>query len=147
MICDRMAVMEAGRVIEQGSVLDIFRAPSHGVTRAMIGDVIAQGLPGGALARLRAQLASDTSANGQNHILRLAFVGSGVEQPLLSEVVRRFNMDFSILHGQIDEIQEQAFGSLVILARGDAQQVGQAKQFMTARGVLVEELDHVISAD
>src|SRR5699024_5335803 len=85
MICDRMAVMEGGKVIEQGSVLDVFQAPSHPVTRAMIGDVIAQGLPGGAMARLRAQLAADSSTSGRNHILRLAFVGSGVQQPLLSE--------------------------------------------------------------
>ncbi|MEN3295711.1 MAG: D-methionine transport system ATP-binding protein, partial [Burkholderiales bacterium] len=46
-ICDRVAVMEAGRVIEQGAVLDIFREPQHQVTRAMIGDVIAQELPEG----------------------------------------------------------------------------------------------------
>ncbi len=148
MICDRMAVMEGGKVIEQGEVLDVFQAPAHPVTRAMIGDVIAQGLPGGALARLRAELAAQPDDAAQrNHILRLAFVGSGVEQPLLSEVVRRFNMDFSILHGQIDEIQEQAFGSLVILAKGDPEQIAQAKTFMTDRGVVVEELDHVISPD
>lgn len=144
MICDRMAVMEGGQVIEHGGVLDIFQTPSHPVTRAMIGDVIAQGLPGGAMARLRTQLAGNPATHSRHHILRLAFVGSGVEQPLLSEVVRRFNMDFSILHGQIDEIQEQAFGSLVILAQGQHEQIKQAIEFMTARGVTVEELDHVI---
>lgn len=147
MICDRMAVMEGGRVIEQGGVLDIFRAPAHPVTRAMIGDVMAQGLPGGALSRLRAQLASSDASNGDSHVLRLAFTGSGVERPLLSEVVRRFDMDFNILHGQIDEIQEQAFGSLVILAQGRTEQIEQAKQFMMARGVTVEELNDVIAND
>ncbi len=148
MICDRMAVMEAGCIIEQGRVLDIFRAPAHPVTRAMIGAVIAQGLPGGALARLRAHLDSAGTQGPQRHrLLRLAFTGAGVERPLLSEVVRRFDVDFSILHGQIDEIQDQAFGSLVILAQGDAQRLAQASAFMTDNGVLVEELTHVVTHD
>lgn len=145
LICDRMAVMEAGEVIEQGNVLDIFRAPTHPVTRALIGDVISQGLPAGVLGRLQEQLAENIHQADKTHILRVVFVGSGVKQPLLSEVARRFNMDFSILHGQIDEIQEQAFGSLIILAQGEPAQVAEAVTFMTARGVAVEELNHVVS--
>ena len=146
-ICDRMAVMEAGEVIELGPVLDIFRAPQHPVTRAMIGDVISQDLPKGVLQRVRAKLAQAKEGEAQSHLLRLAFTGSGVEEPLLSEVVRRFGLDFNILHGQIDEIQEQAFGSLAILARGSDEQIEQAKAFMQTRGVTVEELNHVIAAD
>jgi len=144
MICDRMAVMEGGQVIEQGDVLDVFRSPQHPVTRAMIGDVIAQGLPGGAMSRLRKQL-NGSSNPEKNHVLRLAFVGSGVEQPLLSEVVKRFDVDFSILFGQIEEIQEQAFGSLVILAQGDDDKLAQAVDYIKSRDVVVEELDHVVA--
>lgn len=147
LICDRMAVMEAGELIEHGSVLDIFRAPQHPVTRAMIGDVISQDLPKGVLQRVRARLAQTRDGDGQDHLLRLAFTGTGVEDPLLSDVVRRFGLDFNILHGQIDEIQEQAFGSLAILARGTDDQIEQAKAFMRSRGVTVEELNHVITAD
>jgi len=145
LICDRMAVMENGQVIEQGNVLDVFREPAHSVTRSMIGDVIAQELPASVLARLQSQQQGNDQHTDQSHLLRLVFVGSGVEQPLLSEVVRRFNMDFSILHGQIDEIQEQAFGSLIIQAQGNRTQVAEAVAFMAARGVAVEELNHVIS--
>ncbi len=147
MICDRMAVMEAGELIEHGSVLDIFSSPQHPVTRSMIGDVIGQDLPKGVLQRVRARLAQTQEGDGQDHLLRLAFTGTGVEDPLLSEVVRRFGLDFNILHGQIDEIQEQAFGSLAILARGTSEQIEQAKEFMRSRGVMVEELNHVIAND
>lgn len=147
LICDRMAVMEAGELIEHGSVLDIFRAPQHPVTRAMIGDVISQDLPKGVLQRVRARLAQTRHGEGQDHLLRLAFTGTSVEDPLLSDVVRRFGLDFNILHGQIDEIQEQAFGSLAILARGTDDQIEQAKAFMRSRGVTVEELNHVVTAD
>jgi D-methionine transport system ATP-binding protein len=143
-VCDRVAVMDAGRVIEEGGVLDVFREPKHEVTRALIGDVISQELPQGLLERLRARLAQTRSGAGRDHLFRFAFTGAGVDQPLLSEAVRRFDIDFSILHGQIDEIQGQAFGSLAVLASGEAGTVAQAVQFFRERGVMVEELDHVI---
>jgi D-methionine transport system ATP-binding protein len=143
-ICDRMAVMEAGRVIEQGEVIEVFREPQHPVTRALIGDVISQELPQGVLARVRARLAQSRADGTELHLLRLAFTGSGVDQPLLSEAIRRYNFDFNILHGQIDEIQGQAFGSLAILASGSAVDIAQAVAFLRERSVVVEELNHVI---
>jgi D-methionine transport system ATP-binding protein len=143
-VCDRVAVMDAGRVIESGKVLDVFREPKHEVTRALIGDVIAQELPRGLLDRLRARLAQTQAGAGRDHLFRFAFTGAGVDEPLLSEAVRRFGIDFSILHGQIDEIQGQAFGSLAVLASGEAADVGRATEFFRQRGVTIEELNHVL---
>lgn len=143
-VCDRMAVMDAGHVIEQGAVIDVFRQPQHEVTRALIGDVISQELPSGVLERVRARLANTRAGTGHDHLFRFAFTGTGVDQPLLSEAVRRFGLDFSILHGHIDEIQGQAFGSLAVLASGKPAQVADAVQFFRSNGVVVEELNHVV---
>jgi D-methionine transport system ATP-binding protein len=143
-ICDRMAVMEAGQVIEQGEVIDVFRQPKHAVTRALIGDVIAQELPQGVLERVRARMATTQAGGAEDHLFRLAFTGSNVDQPLLSEAIRRYRLDFNILHGQIDEIQGQAFGSLAILASGVNSDIAQAVAFLREQGVVVEELNHVI---
>jgi D-methionine transport system ATP-binding protein len=143
-VCDRMAVMDAGRVIEHGAVIDLFREPQHEVTRALIGDVISQELPGSVLERVRARLAHTRAGTGRDHLFRFAFTGSGVDQPLLSEAVRRFGLDFNILHGQIDEIQGEAFGSLAVLASGEPAEVARAVQFFRTHGVVVEELSHVI---
>jgi D-methionine transport system ATP-binding protein len=136
--------MEAGEVIEHGEVLELFRSPKHEVTRALIGDVIAQELPQGVLQRLRARLAQSDAGSGTDHLFRFAFTGSGVDQPLLSEAVRKFDLDFNILHGQIDEIQGQAFGSLAILANGTSENISAAMAYLSAQGVTVEELNHVI---
>lgn len=143
-ICDRVAVMEAGQVIEQGEVLDVFREPKHEVTRALIGDVIAHELPKGVVERLRERLAKAEAGEGTDHLFRFAFTGSSVDQPHLSEAVRRFELDFNILHGQIDEIQGQAFGSLAILANGTPENIANAMNYLRAQGVVVEELNHVI---
>ncbi|WP_049126855.1 NIL domain-containing protein, partial [Burkholderia cenocepacia] len=64
-------------------------------------------------------------------------------QPILSETIRRYELDFNILHGQIDEIQGQAFGSLAVLAGGEPGKVGQALAFLREQGVVVEELSYV----
>ena len=143
-VCDRMAVMDAGRVIEHGGVIDLFREPRHEVTRALIGDVISQELPRGVLERVRAKLAQTRAGAGRDHLFRFAFTGAGIDQPLLSDAVRRFGLDFNILHGQIDEIQGQAFGSLAVLASGEPASVAEAVQFFRSHGVVVEELNHVI---
>ncbi|HEX3379403.1 MAG TPA: NIL domain-containing protein, partial [Paraburkholderia sp.] len=137
-VCDRVAVLDAGRVVEEGNVIDVFLQPRHEVTRALIGDVIAQELPPAMKARVAQRLKA-----GSGHLLRLAFTGSGVDQPILSETIRRYELDFNILHGQIDEIQGQAFGSLAVLAGGDPAQVAQAITFLREQGVVVEELSHV----
>jgi len=137
-VCDRVAVLDAGRVVEQGTVLQVFMQPHHEVTRALIGDVIAQDLPPAMKQRVQARL-----GNGRDHLLRLAFSGSGVDQPILSETIRRYELDFNILHGQIDEIQGQAFGSLAVLAGGVATQVAEAIAFLRQQGVVVEEINYV----
>jgi D-methionine transport system ATP-binding protein len=137
-VCDRVAVLDAGRVVEAGKVIDVFLQPRHDVTRAMIGDVIAQDLPPAMKARVAERLKT-----GSGHLLRLAFTGSGVDQPILSETIRRYELDFNILHGQIDEIQGQAFGSLAVLATGVPAKIANAIVYLRTQGVVVEELSYV----
>lgn len=143
-ICHRVAVMEGGQVIEQGKVLDVFLQPKHPVTRAMIGDLIAQELPKTVLERVRSRLERPATNGNKDFLLRLAFTDSDVDQPLLSDATHKFALDFNILHGQIDEIQGQAFGSLALLVTGTEKNVIDAVEYLRAKGVVVEELDHVI---
>ena len=138
-VCDRVAVLEAGQVVETGSVIDVFLRPRHEVTRAMIGDVISQELPPSVLKRVESRL-----GNGRDHVYRLAFTGEGVDQPVLAQAIRQYGLDFNILHGHIDEIQGQAFGSLAIMATGDPADVRAAMEFLRSRGVVVEEIEHVV---
>ena len=77
--------------------------------------------------------------------MRLAFAGEDSNQPLLSDISRRFGLDLNILHGQVDDIQGQMFGSLALHARGDTHQLAAAVAHLRGAGVLVteEELSHV----
>jgi D-methionine transport system ATP-binding protein len=138
-VCDRVAVLEAGQVVESGRVIDVFLRPQHEVTRAMIGDVIAQELPASVLKRVESRL-----GNGRDHVYRLAFTGENVDQPVLAQAIRQHGLDFNILHGHIDEIQGRAFGSLAIMATGEPAAVRAAMEYLQTQGVVVEEIEHVV---
>ena len=138
-VCDRVAVLEAGQVVETGRVIDVFLRPQHAVTRAMIGDVIAQELPASVLKRVESRL-----GNGRDHVYRLAFTGENVDRPVLAQAIRQHGLDFNILHGHIDEIQGQAFGSLAIMATGEPAAVRAAMEYLQTQGVVVEEIEHVV---
>jgi D-methionine transport system ATP-binding protein len=138
-VADRVAVIDAGQIVEQGRVIDVFSRPQHATTRSLIDEIVPQELPQSVLARLHALIGA--SPNGQGRGLRLAFAGDGADQPLLTELVRRFGLDVSILHGQIDEVQGQPFGRLAVFARGSADQLQAGIAHLHQAGVQVQALE------
>lgn len=138
-VADQVAVIDAGRIVESGAVLDVFTRPGHATTRSLIAEIVPQELPASVLARVHTLLNQGHSEDAR--LLRLAFAGSAADQPLLSEVTRRFGVDLSIVHGQIDEIQGQPFGSLAVVARAGRLQLQAASAYLRAAGVAVAEVD------
>ena len=142
-ICDRVAVMNKGIVVEEGSVIDVFRRPQTETTKALIGNIMAQELPGSMLERVREQVAD--LDKGSVHILRLSFVGSEVTRPVISEASRMFNIDVNILLGQVDEVQGKGFGTLTILTSCNTDTFSQLLEYLRKHNVTVEELtSHVL---
>jgi len=135
-LCDRVAVLDHGRIVEQGRVFDVFTAPKHDTTRTLIRDVVGQELPPGLLERLAQP---HLSAGGR--LLRLAFTGAAADVPLISALTRRFDLDLNILHGQIDEIQGQSFGSLLVLMEGAADRCDAAVAWLGEQQIRVEAVD------
>ncbi|WP_020156841.1 methionine ABC transporter ATP-binding protein [Caldibacillus debilis] len=125
-ICDRVAVMEEGRIIEEGSVLDIFTSPKTRTTKNFIRSVIHDSLSESLLEELK--------RNGTNHLYRLTFKGDATKQPILSRISKRYNVDVNILNGNISELQGQLFGNLIVEIIGDGQEVKR----------VIEELKKVV---
>jgi D-methionine transport system ATP-binding protein len=137
-IADRVAVIDEGRIVESGAVIEVFTRPQHATTRSLIAEIVAQDLPESVLARVRTLALADTVEDGQ--LLRLAFAGAAADQPLLSDVIRRFGLDLSIVHGQVDEIQGQPFGSLAVFVRGRRDQLDAAVAHLRGAGVYVDQV-------
>ncbi len=138
-VADRVAVIEAGRIVEQGRVLDVFTRPQQAITKSLIDEILPQELPASVLDHVR-KLAGQLSAGRTGQLLRLSYAGDSAYQPILSQLIRQFGVDMSILHGQVDEIQDETFGSLAVYASGEAESVRGAVAHLRASGVEVEEV-------
>jgi D-methionine transport system ATP-binding protein len=140
-VADRVAVIDAGRIVEQGPVLEVFTRPQHATTRSLVEEIVPQALPESVLARIRALMTQAPAQESQ--LFRLAFAGTGADRPLLSDVIRQHGIDLSIVHGQVDEVQGQPFGSLAVFARGARHKLDAAAAQLRGAGVFVEEVAHV----
>jgi len=121
-VCHRVAVLDAGSVVESGEVAEVFLHPAHAVTRRLVAD--AAGL---AAAKIE----------GGPPTLRLTFRGQATFEPILGRIARDTGVDYSILAGRIDRIRDEPYGQLLVsLVGGD---VAAARARLTAAGVRVEE--------
>ena len=138
-VADRVAVIEAGRVVEQGRVLDVFTRPQQAITQSLIDEILPQALPASVLDHVR-KLARQLDGGRTGQLLRLSYAGESAYQPILSQLIREYGVDMSILHGQVDEIQDETFGSLAVYASGEAERLRGAVAHLRAGGVDVEEV-------
>ena len=136
-VCDRVAVMEAGRVVESGPVFDVFTHPQAAITRTLVQDVIREELP---VETVRAAQAK--AADGAK-LWRITLSGDSAGEPVLTELIRRFNLSINLLQGHVDEIRGRPFGSLLVLASGAPQELQAAIDHLGQRGVTIEEVPHV----
>ena len=137
-IAYRVAVMEAGQVVELGAVLDVFTNPQQAITQSLIDEIVPQELPASVQQRVQA-LSLGLPAGQSGQLLRLSYAGDSAYQPVLSHLIRELGLDLSILHGQIDDIQGQTFGSLAVFASGPPAQITAAIAYLQRNGVQVRQ--------
>ncbi|MGX1263189.1 D-methionine transport system ATP-binding protein [Rossellomorea marisflavi] len=117
-ICHRVAVMDSGKVVEEGDVLEVFRNPREDVTKRFVKEVAQQ---------QESDAVLDHYPDGK--VLKLTFVGASTDQPLITSLIRQFDIEVNILQGQISQTQKGAFGTLFIHLSGDPSVVDQAVAF------------------
>ncbi len=139
-IADRVAVLDAGQVVEQGAVVDVFTRPQHAVTRSLIEEILPQSLPASVFAHAaRARAALPVGHSGR--LLRLSVAGYAAGQPVLSRLIRRHGVDLSVLHGHVDDIQGHTVGTLTVFLSGLAGSVDAVVQALADAGVHTQALD------
>jgi len=117
-ICDRVAVMHSGEIIEAGTVYEIFAGPRHEYTRQLVSRTFSLELPPRLLG-----------GNG-GRIVKIHYRGGRAEEPVISETVRQFGVQVNILHGQIEYIGDNPLGTLVAELVGEQGQVENATSFI-----------------
>lgn len=131
-VCSRVAVMDSGRIVEVGDTIDLFHHPKHETTVAMIGSLFARRPAEDLIARVHAK------GDPLCHLLHLTFIGSRVNQPLISLASRRFNIDFNILNSQTIEIQGEDLGAMTLSVRVEKTVLEDILKFLEEHSVTVE---------
>ncbi|HCF3678418.1 TPA: methionine ABC transporter ATP-binding protein [Pseudomonas aeruginosa] len=127
-VCDQVAVMDGGAIVEQGDVADVFLHPQHPTTRRFVFEA----------ERVDEYERHDDFAHVPGLILRLTFRGEATYAPLLGTVARQTGVDYSILSGRIDRIKDTPYGQLTLaLVGGDLE---AAMSQLNAADVHVEVL-------
>lgn len=136
-ICDRVAVIHGGKIVEVGTVLDIFSHPESSTAREFTRGILSLDIPD-ALWRNNKGL--------EGRLLRISFIGESAAQPVISSVVKRFQVDANILYGKLDYVQDTPFGTLVVAISGDDPSMDGAIEYMMSLGLRVELLEPPLAA-
>ncbi|MDO2948117.1 methionine ABC transporter ATP-binding protein MetN [Aeromonas simiae] len=141
-ICDEVAIISDGRLIEHGEVAWFFSHAKTELARDFIRSTIHLPVPDEYQARL-----SPTRVAQSNPLVKLGFTGNTVDSPLISEVSRRFNIDISILSADIEYAGGVKFGFLLAELFGSPEQCDAAQAFFIEHHIQLEVLGYVRSND
>jgi D-methionine transport system ATP-binding protein len=107
-VCDRVAVMDAGVIVESGPVAEVFLHPQHATTKRFVQEA----------EQVNENEQHDDFAHVPGRILRLTFQGEATYAPLLGTIARETGVDYSILAGRIDRIKDTPYGQLTLALTG-----------------------------
>ena len=129
-IFDRVAVMENGVVVEQGNTFDVFSAPKHPTTKALVERYLGIAVP----PQLVPSLPAGT-------IVELRYKGDAALEPLISQVAQDYGVSIDVLHANVEYFGSQAIGILIVLVSGAGEPLLQALDTLRTHVFSYRELD------
>ena len=128
-ICDSVAILDGGVVVEQGEVREIFANPKTAAARRLVAP------NGGSAARDLSSFAPD------DHVVRVTFNGSSAAKPLVASLAAEKGILVSVLSADTRDLSGQCYGSMLLKLPRDTEQAKQAAAYMRSQnGVTVEEV-------
>ena len=131
--CEQVAVLDNGKVVEQGLVTDIFSHPKSEVTKDFLSHINAD------LTAVQQEKPSllRWSQDGGKYTLR--FVGSATGEPVMSRLSKKFDIEYNIRAGGIQHLPSEDIGTLITDISGDEGEVKKALAYLKDSGIIVEE--------
>src|SRR5690606_25706859 len=131
-ICDRVAVMEKGNIVETGNVIDVFSNPEQPVTKKFVEQVMSNPDVEESVDNILEHVEK------RGKVLRLHFIGTFANEALISEVSKKFPVDTSIIQGKITQTQNGILGTLIVQMVGNTTEIEKAINFIKEASVEVE---------
>jgi D-methionine transport system ATP-binding protein len=137
-ICDRVAVIEHGKIIEEAEVTKLFTHPQAETTRQFIYGAIAQTLTD----KLQKEIHPQPLPNS-NPVLRIYFFGASASEPLMAALIRQFGFDINILSANIEMIKNETIGVMTVELIDPLNQFTNGLNYLREKGIEVEVVGYV----
>lgn len=139
-ICDRVAVMEAGTVLEQGSIIDIFTQPQETLTKEFINTATHFDQE----MEIVMQHPSIQGFVESGHFYRLTYIGHETTQPLMAKLMKDYDVQVNILYGHVEIIQNIPTGNLLVAFEGESEKIEKALTYLESQSVRITRSQELI---
>lgn len=133
-ICHRVAVMEAGQVVEQGKVLEVFQNPQATITKNFVSQVSDS-------SETKESIEQIVTNYPTGKIVRVTFVGQSTKEPIMSQLIKQFDVDINILHGAISHTANGPYGTLIVHIDGGKESIESALQLLATNNIQAEVIE------
>lgn len=134
-ICQRVAVMEAGQVVELGNVLDVFQSPQAEITKKFVSQVSGTHETKESIEQILTNYSS-------GKLVQLKFIGQKTEQPVISQLIKQFDIEVNIVNGNISHTASGPYGTLLIQIDGEPANVDAALKLIQSLEIQTEVIKH-----
>lgn len=133
-VCDRVAVIDNSKIVEVGDVLTVFSNPGTPTSRSFINAIVKNEIPD--------ELLQDIPLDSGVHkrLVRISFIGKSAGEPIISSLIKNFDLKVNILYGNIDRVKDTPFGNLVLEIIGDAAVINKSLAYLHDQGLEIEVL-------
>ncbi|MCT3030962.1 methionine ABC transporter ATP-binding protein [Pediococcus parvulus] len=138
-ICNHVAVMQKGKIVERGNIEDIFSTPQKKLTQEFIN--IATNV-GPAVEKVT-ENPSFKLLTQKQQLVQLNFIGHSTEQPIISILAKQFDVDGNILFANVEQLHEETLGFMILVLTGESKNIETAIQFLKENQVRVKRLNEV----
>lgn len=132
-LCNKVAVMEHGRVVEQGSVLEVFSNPQQEITRKFVRTVIPDTIP----ESIQEDLKKDPRPF---RLLKLRFLGRQASEGDISVLSEEIGLKTNIVFATVTELQQTALGIFILQCLDEGDKLARSEEYLTRKGILWKEV-------
>src|SRR5690625_3680847 len=133
-VCNRVAVMENGEIIEQGNVVDVFGNPKHPSSQSFVRTIIHDQIPESVKKRMEHIPGSQ--------LIRIS-LGKKSTNHIVNDLIRNYDLTVNVVFASMNDIQDDLVGYMILQLIGDDQALSDARTYLNQQGLDVEELSHL----
>lgn len=129
-ICNKVAIMDSGFVVENNTVENVFNNPQTKLAKSFISSVDPS---------IEEEIIDPNNFKGT--IIRLGYLGESSKDPIVSQMIKSFQIQVSIISGSIDKLQSTSVGHLILELVGEESEIERSIEFLKAKNVNVEVME------